>query len=165
MGQNDICRLSCKENATEAFVSNVREALDYLQENLPSTLVNLVQPFDPAFYLEAFHRPVGCRLASRIACPCLEGPEAAGRTVTEKAVEEFREGLRKLVDQGRYERKGHFRVVLQPALEGIALPEATADEDIDVPPFGRSFKDLSYLAPNCIYPSQKLQALSKYNFI
>ena len=39
--------------------------MDYLQEELPSTLVNLVQPIDMGFYLDAMQRPVACRLASK----------------------------------------------------------------------------------------------------
>ena len=42
-----------------------RSALDYLQEELPSTLVNLVQPIDMGFYLDAMQRPLACRLASK----------------------------------------------------------------------------------------------------
>jgi hypothetical protein len=64
------------------------------------------------------------------------------------------------VDSGRYESKGDFNVVLQPGLEGLKLPEAE-QEGGGGRLFGRPFRDLSYLAPNCIYPSQKLHATSE----
>ena len=44
-------------------------------------------------------------------------------------------------------------MVLQPGLVDLALPR---DGSSLLGP------DLAFLAPNCIYPSQKLQALSKF---
>ena len=56
--------------------------------------------------------------------------------------------------------KGDFAVVLQPGLEGLELPDYNNNGDKGV--LGSSFRDLSYLAPNCVYPAQKLQARSEY---
>jgi hypothetical protein len=67
-----------------------------------------VQPLDPSFYTAAFHRPVGCRLASKIFCPCVEGPNSMPREVVADVVEGYREGLRKLVS---YSIASHLNTV------------------------------------------------------
>ena len=64
------------------------------------------------------------------------------------------------VNSGRYEVKGDFTVVLQPGLEGLELPDYNNRADRRGV-LGSTFRDLSYLAPNCVYPAQKLQARSE----
>ena len=59
----------------------------------------------------------------------------------------------KQVESGRYDDSDDFVVVLQPGLVDLELPKK---ESALLPA-----PDLAYLAPNCIYPSQKLQALSE----
>ena len=50
IGHNDFCHLSCSRNASfsqvrpDDIVDNIKNALDFLQDELPYTFVNLVQP-------------------------------------------------------------------------------------------------------------------------
>ena len=112
VGHNDICQLSCKNNSSPSeFVSNVRNALDYLHENLSSALINLVQPSDPGFYLSAFNRPVGCRLASRILCPCLESHDAPGESrASSQMATLYRDGLKQLVGRSSTQNAFGYRL-------------------------------------------------------
>ncbi len=133
---------------------------------------------DPSFVMEALHRPVACHLATKVLCPCVDGSTAMGRQKMRETVDLFRQELRDLVrmgppqykhvldatsslvqvESGRYEGYDDFAVLLQPGLHDLRLPKA-ANETI----LGHSLPDLSYLAPNCLYPSQKMQALSESN--
>ena len=67
------------------------------------------------------------------------------------------------ISSGRYEVSGDFGVVLQPGLEGLQLPDSSDESGQRRFVFGSTvFRDLSYLAPNCVYPAQKLQARREY---
>ena len=63
------------------------------------------------------------------------------------------------VRTGRFnDRFEDFAVALQPGLVDLALPKTRASFF----GVGHDFlPDLSYLAPDCFHPSQKLHALSK----
>ena len=43
IGVNDLCQRSCNGSNPGLWVTNVANALDHLQDNLPRTFVNLVQ--------------------------------------------------------------------------------------------------------------------------
>ena len=109
--------------------------------------------------LGASNRPLACRLAAGLYCPCLEGPRAVSRERMAERARALRLGLRTAV-AGRYETYEDFAVVLSPALEEVALPAAAS---VSLPGVG-AWSDLSYLAPNCLYPSQKMQALGNERF-
>ncbi|XP_059093804.1 phospholipase B1, membrane-associated-like isoform X1 [Tigriopus californicus] len=162
VGNGDICRLTCPNNRTQdrssgitskEFISNIRQALDLLKDDLPRTLVNLVPPIDPMIYSEAINRPVACHLTAKIFCPCVFDHIAVPKERVAQILRDFRAELRDMVDSGVYDRTEDFTVVLQPGLDDMSLPKTSKAF------FGHHFVDLSYLAPNCIYPSQKLQAL------
>ena len=57
------------------------------------------------------------------------------------------------MSSGRYDSSDDFTVVLQPGLVDLEIP--AGDSSLFGP-------DLAFLAPNCVYPSQKLQALSMF---
>ena len=66
------------------------------------------------------------------------------------------------ISSGRYEVRGDFSVVLQPGLEGLQLPDSSEGGRRRFVFGSAAFRDLSYLAPNCVYPAQKLQARREY---
>lgn len=157
IGNGDICKSTCFSNQTQSitskeFILNVREALDLLKDDLPRTLVNLIPPIDPMIYSEAINRPVACHLTAKLFCPCVFDHIAIPKEKVNQILKDFRAEMRKLVDSGVYDRTEDFTVVLQPGLDDMTLPKTSKTF------FGHHFVDLSYLAPNCIYPSQKLQA-------
>ena len=59
-GVNDLCQLPCIDSPMgypDAWVGNIKEALDYMQEELPKTLVNLVQIYDNLLFSKVRVRP------------------------------------------------------------------------------------------------------------
>jgi len=161
VGHNDLCKFSCsadnnetKDISPEEYAENVIEALDYLSREMKRTFVNLLPPADPTFVLAASHKPLACHLASRVFCPCIDGPKKLNHDQMSEKTRLFRDALNKAVSDGRYDNYDDFAVVTQPALEELIIP-STGEA------LGREWPDLSYMAPNCLYPSQKLHALSK----
>ena len=161
-GHSDLCRLSCRPgHAAHQFLRNVEAALDILVA-LPNVLISLVSPMDPSLSAGALHRPLSCQLFARQLCPCVAGTEAKPRTDFLLDLAEYRRGLATLVASPRYREATNALVVLQPALEGLQLPR---DESLAVQVAGLPrlalLPDMSYLAPDCFHPSQKLHAKSK----
>ncbi len=140
----------------EEFSLHLTEALDLLSRELPNSLVVVLPPADPAFVTSAFHRPLACRIASGVFCPCAE----RDREATREGAVRFREEAEELVNSGRYDTYSDFAVVLSPALSELSLPASLASSPV-LKALGARWPDLSYLAPNCLYPSQKLHALGK----
>ena len=110
IGHNDLCKLSCTHNGTlngidgnnnpqtaKDFVQNVKRALDVLMKGLPRTHVSLILPPDPTLTMEAFHRPLVCHLASKVICPCVDGPSSRGRQQMLNVLEEYHQGLENMV--------------------------------------------------------------------
>ena len=60
------------------------------------------------------------------------------------------------MSKGDYDKSDNFSVTIQPALTTLTLPSLPG-----VRVGGGSVPDLSYLSANCLYPSQKMHALSK----
>ena len=60
------------------------------------------------------------------------------------------------MSKGDYDKSDNFAVTIQPALTTLTLPNLPG-----VRVGGGSVPDLSYLSANCLYPSQKMHALSK----
>ena len=110
IGHNDLCKLSCIHNGTlngidannnpqtaKDFAQNVKRALDVLMKGLPRTHVSLILPPDPTLTMEAFHRPLVCHLASKVICPCVDGPSSRGRQQMLNVLEEYHQGLENMV--------------------------------------------------------------------
>ena len=114
---------------------------------------------DPTLVMEAFHRPLVCHLASKVLCPCVDGPNNIGRAHMLKTMEEYHQALRDLIEQEKYDTYEDFAVVVQPGLTDLKLPK----NFVTFLGLHKSFlPDLSYLASDCFHPSQKLQALCKF---
>ena len=176
MGQNDLCKLSCVHNGTlphfngidgnskaqtaQEFANNVRRGLDVLMKGLPRTFVSLILPPDPTLAMEAFHRPLACHLASKVICPCVDGPSSISRQQMLSTIDEYHEALNQMLEEEEYNRYNDFTVVIQPGLKNLMIPKNYVSF------FGvhKSFlPDLSYLSSDCFHPSQKLQALCKFS--
>ena len=112
VGQNDLCKLSCIHNGTlnfngidgnskpqtaQDFAQNVKKGLDVLIKGLPRTHVSLILPPDPTLTMEAFHRPLVCHLASKVICPCVDGPSSTGRQHMLKVLEDYHQALEEMV--------------------------------------------------------------------
>ena len=122
---------------------------------------------------------ISCRCALYILNSSIHG-------VFFKELAYYRTGLANLVKKSKYKAAMNARVVLQPGLEDLQLPpdENLAFEVVFTIIFFHMKKlptinttqvtglpklallpDMSYLAPDCFHPSQKLHARSKYQNI
>ncbi|XP_053290008.1 phospholipase B1, membrane-associated [Pleuronectes platessa] len=132
IGMNDICDY-CKDKilfSPDSFIRHITEALDMMMDEIPRTIVNVVQilPMKP---LRDVQRPtLGCQLQKSF-CSCLVQPEE-NSTELKELVEinsEFQRRLEKLLHSDRF-FKNDFAVVLQPYLENAQpprLPDGTID--------------------------------------
>ncbi|XP_056640507.1 phospholipase B1, membrane-associated-like [Diorhabda sublineata] len=153
-GANDLCSAQCydKEAATAAsHVRKLERALDYLQNNLPRTFVNLIPVLDVSVSLR-IKRTLSCRFLHRLFCECFHrgGDEFNVITSLTKAYQQAEEVL---ISSGKYDKKSDFTVVLQPFMKLFNAPEDPShrfDEVIDI----------SYITHDCFHFSQKGHALA-----
>ena len=94
-GHNDLCRHSCNRTTSpvsaDDFSAHLSDALDLLSRDSPNSLVVVLPPADPAFVMDAFHRPLACRMATGVFCPC-----ARQRETMAEAAQAYREEIDKL---------------------------------------------------------------------
>ena len=178
VGGNDLCEFSCTESSfgdPDTWVANVTSLLDYLQQELPRTLVNLVQIPD---IVESFSSirsnrnqddnsgggtctgaGLGERCMSYInrLCPC--GPH--GRIAlnnhhilnhTSEVARQYQAGLVELINSSRYNTGDNFTVVLQPFLTQTLLPKGS-----------NGLSDLSSLAFDCFHWSPQGHRVAAVN--
>ncbi|CAN2391640.1 Phospholipase B1, partial [Pristimantis euphronides] len=144
IGSNDLCDY-CKNKtlfSADSFINYMTESLDMLQEELPRTIVNVVQLFHLDRLRQVNDQSLGCIL-QRIFCSCVVQPEENSPELLEivEVNRQFQEGLEQLIQtSGRYDKKKDFAVVLQPFLKDI---EPAMDQD------GRI--DYSYFTPDCFH--------------
>uniref|UniRef100_A0A8C9R674 Phospholipase B1, membrane-associated-like n=1 Tax=Scleropages formosus TaxID=113540 RepID=A0A8C9R674_SCLFO len=154
IGGNDLCD-HCTDSvyySAENLVSNIRQALDILHQEVPRALVNLVELMDimPIYHL---HQDNSLRCPTwliNLFCRCVVKPaEHSAELQTLKDLNQaYQRGMRDLVDSGRYDTHSNFTVVLQPFFHEVVPPRL---ED------GRL--DRSYFASDCFHLSQKSHGL------
>ncbi|XP_054258896.1 phospholipase B1, membrane-associated-like [Macrosteles quadrilineatus] len=155
-GANDLCSGQCYDHTgttPEAHAFKLRLALDYLQERLPRTLVNLVPVLDVSVSVRV-KRSLMCRLLHRFFCTCfhLRGSADEMSIITD-LVRGYQEAEQLLVSSGRYNQKQDFTVVIQPFIKLFNAP---------LEPHQR-YKhaiDISYVTYDCFHFSQKGHAMA-----
>lgn len=137
IGSNDICQLPCVNDTLgepDIWIRNISNALDYLQDNLPRTFVNLVQLGD----INSLQREIirnttsaqTCRSFFAFVCQCSAfGPDSIGDQF-DTILMEYQQNLRDLVGSGRYDVSDDFTVVLQPFLSTTVFQETGGETDI-----------------------------------
>jgi phospholipase B1 len=111
IGLNDLCTtcIESTDGEPDVWIQSVKDGLDYLQDNLPRTFINLVQLLDIGDVIRALADPVlgpVCSSFYRFTCPCV--------TEFDSITQQYQENLRSLVSSGRYDQSDGFTVVLQP---------------------------------------------------
>ncbi|GFS18649.1 phospholipase B1, membrane-associated [Elysia marginata] len=148
IGGNDICAICDDYNyySPENYQKRVQDALDYLQDNLPRTFVNLVELLNVEMVQE-LGKNLLCEAVHMLVCECANRPgseEAQKRLLEYK--DAYQQMLRELGVSKRYRVKDDFTVVLQPFYRNT------------YPPFKPSGElDLSYFASDCFHLSSKGQ--------
>jgi len=160
VGANDMCQLSCNvDNSEDVFENNMRTALDILYQ-LPRVLVAVVSVPDVSEIQSALHRPLVCQKIVRELCPCVAGSNAIQRKQFLTVLEKYRDRLENLKSSGRYSSREDAAVIVLRSLENLHLPKDKSLK-VQIPVLDINlFPDLSYLAPDCFHPSQKLNAMA-----
>ncbi|XP_070698559.1 phospholipase B1, membrane-associated [Pempheris klunzingeri] len=124
IGMNDICDY-CKDKtlfSPDNFIHYMTEALDMMMNEIPRTIVNVVQILSMKPLRDVQKPTLGCQLQKSF-CSCLILPEE-NSTELKELVEinyEFQRRLEELLHGDRF-FKQDFAVVLQPYLEDAELP-------------------------------------------
>ncbi|XP_075056516.1 phospholipase B1, membrane-associated [Mixophyes fleayi] len=146
IGGNDLCGI-CKNpiyHSPEQFVSRIKEALDYLQQEVPRMFVNLVTILD-ILPLKGLYDDSRTQCPKRIMsslCRCVvDYTEDTLEIATLKTFnKQYQDKTRQLVESGLYDTTEDFTVVIQPMLERLEIP---------LKPDGSP--DRSYMAPDCFH--------------
>ncbi|XP_066463696.1 phospholipase B1, membrane-associated-like [Eleutherodactylus coqui] len=144
IGCNDLCDY-CKDKtlfSADSFIHYMTESLDMLQEELPRTIVNVVQVFHVHRLRQVNDLSLGCIL-QRTFCSCVVQPKENSPELLEivEVNRQFQERLEKLIQtSGRYDGKKDFAVILQPFLKDV---EPAFDQEGHV--------DYSFFTPDCFH--------------
>ncbi|XP_043554398.1 phospholipase B1, membrane-associated isoform X2 [Chiloscyllium plagiosum] len=143
IGVNDLCDY-CKDKdlfSPYSFIYNVTEALDILSDEMPRTIVNLVQLLPIEGLRLVNDGSFGC-LLQRKFCPCLVNPmpDSAELRELRRINKVFQTKLEELVASGRFDQKEDFTVILQPFLKSVTPPLNLAGE-----------VDYSFFSPDCFH--------------
>ncbi|XP_038646262.1 phospholipase B1, membrane-associated [Scyliorhinus canicula] len=143
IGVNDLCDY-CKDKdlfSPHSFVYNVTVALDILSDEMPRTIVNLVQLLPIEGLRLVNDGSFGCFLQRKF-CPCLVNPTPDSAELKElrRINKEFQMKLEELVASGRFDDKEDFTVILQPFLKTATPPLDEAGEI-----------DYSFFSPDCFH--------------
>ncbi|XP_014448628.1 phospholipase B1, membrane-associated [Tupaia chinensis] len=147
IGGNDLCNF-CTNKGTysaENYSEAIKNALDFLQREIPRVFVNLVNVFQMASLGSMITS--NCRNpALRALCPCLtrNPPNREDLAAVMNANRDYHMKTHELIESGRYNRWDNFTVVLQPMFENTGIP--TTEEGLP---------DVSLFAPDCFHFSQK----------
>ncbi|KAL3280396.1 hypothetical protein HHI36_017880 [Cryptolaemus montrouzieri] len=154
-GANDICSAQCfdKDKASpNAHATQLMYALDYLQEKLPRTFVNLIPVLDTSVSLR-IKRTMMCRFLHSLFCTCFHHQGGNELETVIAYARNYQRAEEQLVKSGRYDVKEDFTVVLQPFMKVFNAPNDPAhylDEVIDI----------SFITHDCFHFSQKGHALA-----
>uniref|UniRef100_A0A8C8WM43 Phospholipase B1, membrane-associated n=1 Tax=Panthera leo TaxID=9689 RepID=A0A8C8WM43_PANLE len=153
IGGNDLCEF-CSDlvhYSPQNFTDNIRKALDILHAEVPRAFVNLVNVLEIINLRELYQeKKVSCpRLILRNLCSCVlkfddNAPELASLIEVNK---KYQEGTHQLVENGRYDTREDFTVVVQPFFEKVDMPKTSA-----------GLPDSSFFAPDCFHFSRKAHA-------
>ncbi|XP_055535523.1 phospholipase B1, membrane-associated-like isoform X1 [Wyeomyia smithii] len=156
IGGNDFCSDVCYQtNATE-WINEVQEkslikTLQYLRNNMPRTIVNLVPSplISLSFSMDKAQLPFSCKLTRPIECSCLFGPRYSDRRNLFRQLERKFVAIMERVSHMTEFHSDGFTVVYQPFFK-----EASVFYRHDGRP------DLSIMSIDCVHLSQKGHAVS-----
>ncbi|KAJ8911671.1 hypothetical protein NQ315_014030 [Exocentrus adspersus] len=152
-GANDICSAQCYDSEKASAENHVRKlmlALDYLEQNLPRTFINLIPVLDVSVSVRV-KRTMMCRLLHGLFCGCFHSGGNEMEIIT-SLTKEYQRAEEELISSGRYDKKEDFTVVLQPFMKLFNAPSLPAHRYAEV-------IDISYITHDCFHFSQKGHAL------
>lgn len=145
IGGNDLCDVrddgTTPQELANIYTENVREALDYLKENVKRAFINMVTMIDIAGLAELTGTRLACHLVHRFVCNGIF--EENSRAKVSETARVYNENLEQLIAGGNTYDSDDFTVVLQPFFTQTELPRRA-----------NGAPDDSYFAPDCFHFSQ-----------
>uniref|UniRef100_A0A1I8ITW1 Phospholipase B1, membrane-associated n=1 Tax=Macrostomum lignano TaxID=282301 RepID=A0A1I8ITW1_9PLAT len=143
VGGNDICDY-CKDKemfSPENYIRHIRNALDYLHDNVPRAFVNVVEVLDVTLVKELKDGSPTCSvLLGSMLCKCPAFPESEEQEQEIANLQkDYQRLLNELIDSGRYDTRDDFTVVNQPFLRDSQPPRINGEIDFD------------FFAPDCFH--------------
>jgi hypothetical protein len=148
IGANDLCQYCSNfqnrwNSRPQAYINDVKAALDILYDSLPRTMVNLVSVFHVELLRQTHKQSLFCLLTHSIECPCITNRNFNAQQM-ETLVRSYQNLTRGIEASGTYDLREDFTVVVQPYLEDAHLPFTQGGENVD----------LAFFAPDCFHWSQ-----------
>ncbi|BES94471.1 GDSL-like Lipase/Acylhydrolase [Nesidiocoris tenuis] len=154
-GANDVCSGQCFDKdqfSPAAHAYKLMRALDYLQDNMPRAIVNLVPVLDVSVSVRV-RRSLVCRMLHRLFCACFHRDSGDVMSSIIKISRQYQKHEQLLISSGRYNVKKDFTVVIQPFMTSFNAPRNITERGKEViPP--------SYITYDCFHFSQKGHALA-----
>ncbi|XP_053568782.1 phospholipase B1, membrane-associated [Bombina bombina] len=106
----DACDFCNQESHSESTIQKLSRVLDYLHQQLPKTIVSLVDLTD----LSVFYLSHPGQSEIRKSCECFRKPSDYNKAILSLS---FQGALERLISSGRYDTRDDFTVVLRPVLK------------------------------------------------
>nr|XP_018916682.1 PREDICTED: phospholipase B1, membrane-associated-like [Bemisia tabaci] len=153
IGSNDFCTDLCYSPdiwaTPEKHKKDIENVLDYLQANLPRTIVNFVVAPNLQIITEFSASPPLCYFTHVAECYCLFAAQYKHNLRNYiKVMELWQNAEEELVNLPKYKTSDDFAVVLQTFTRDLTFPTKKTR-------FGNTITDWSYLSADCFHFSQK----------
>ncbi|XP_065222849.1 phospholipase B1, membrane-associated-like [Planococcus citri] len=153
MGSNnfciDICYLPNALTSIEEHKGHLIKSLEFLRDNMPRTIVSLVQSPNLKALVNFEYFPPVCELLHKFECPCLFTLQHKPRYQEYvQTMDGWQRVEEEVANDERFKTKEDFAVVLQQFTKNITFPPKRQ-------PNGQVLTDLTYLSDDCFHFSQK----------